>query len=518
MTQSSILNPQSSILKAYIVPGQPHILLGDKKNAGWAKLKAAYEQIGREIEQSGAELILLYSTQWFSVIGHLFQIDPRPKWTLVDQNWYELGEIPYEFRVDPGFGELYARICKDAGMQAATVAYHGFPIDTGTVVALKLMTPNNAVPASMVSCNIYAEREETRALGFAARKAIEAYGKKTIVVAVTNFSNRYEVAEIDPAQDRISSQKDDEWNRKLLEMFAEGRLEDVAQVARDFAREANADMGFKAIWWLGAVMGEHNRYDGKVWEYQPVWGTGSAIVELTPNDRKQIDWEKEFDEGPVPDFSGAGGSSGTGLETHNVLENGPNVHQQSEMSSQEELGAGGQAGTQSGEPRTQNAERRTQNAETLPPIRPIGPIGPIGSTATNQAIRTDRAPKPVGPYPHARRVGDFLFLSGIGPRKPVTGEIPGLLRDAAGSVLGHDIEVQTRACIENIRIILEEAGSSLEKVLDVTVYLTDMQGDFERFNKVYAEYFGQIQPTRTTVGVDSLPTPIAVELKVIASA
>ena len=128
-------------------------------------------------------------------------------------------------------------------------------------------------------------------------------------------------------------------------------------------------------------------------------------------------------------------------------------------------------------------------------------------------IRTQRAPKPVGPYPHARRVGDFLFLSGIGPRTPGTGEIPGLRADGT-----HDIEVQTRACIENVKAILEDAGSSLEKVLDVTVYLTDMQGDFAKFNQVYAEYFGRIQPTRTTVGVDALPTPISVELKVVAAA
>jgi 2-aminophenol/2-amino-5-chlorophenol 1,6-dioxygenase alpha subunit len=456
------------ITKAYLVPGQPHPFLAPDKNPGWASLRRSYEAVGREIERSGAELILVYSTQWFSVIGHLFQVDPQPKWTLVDPNWYEFGEIPYEFRVDPEFGKLYARLCKEHGMQAATVAYHGFPIDTGTVVALKLLNPNNAIPASMVSCNIYAEREETRALGLAARAAIDAYGKKTIVVIVTNLSNRYEVADIDPAQDRISSQKDDEWNRKILEMLGEGRLEDVAQVARDFAREANADMGFKAIWWLGAVMGESNRYDGKVWDYQPVWGTGNAIVELTPNERKQMDWEKEFDEAPVMTFS-----AGTGLETHNVLAEGPDVHQQSEMTSQE---------------------------------------------STPHIIRTDKAPKPVGPYPHARRVGDMLFLSGIGPRKPVTGEIPGLIRDGAGSVIGHDIEIQTRACIENVKTILEEAGSSLEKVVDVAVYLTDMHGDFERFNKIYGEYFGKIQPTRTTVGVDSLPTPIAVELKVIASA
>jgi 2-aminophenol/2-amino-5-chlorophenol 1,6-dioxygenase subunit alpha len=457
------------ILKAYIVPGQPHPLLAPEKNQGWSSLRRSYEAVGREIAASGAELLLVYSTQWFSVIGHLFQVDPKPAWTLVDPNWYEYGSIPYEFKIDPEFGKLYCGIAKSRGMQAATVAYHGFPIDTGTVVALKLLNPDNAIPASIVSCNIYAEREETRALGAAGRAAIDAYGKKTIVVCVTNFSNRYEVAEIDPAHDRISSQKDDEWNRKLLEMFAEGRLEDVAQVARDFAREANADMGFKAIWWLGAVTGEHNKYDGKVWDYQPVWGTGNAIVELTPNERKQMDWEKEFDEGPVGDFHQEGG---TGLETHNVLAEGPDVQRESEMSSQE--------GT--------------------------------------DVIRSQRAPEPVGPYPHARRVGDMLFLSGIGPRTPGTGEIPGIVRDGAGSVIGHDIEVQTRACIENVKAILEDAGSSLEKVIDVAVYLTDMERDFARFNQVYGEYFGKIQPTRTTVGVDSLPTPIAVELKVIASA
>lgn len=444
------------IQKAYLVPGQPHILLGADRNAGWASLKQSYEAIGREIEQSGAELMLLYSTQWFSVIGHLFQTAANPQWTLVDQNWYELGEIPYSFRIDPEFGKLYASICKGLGMQTATVDYHGFPIDTGTVVALKLLNPNNAVPASMVSCNIYAERDETRALGRAARTAIERYGKKTIVVVVTNLSNRYEIADIDPANDRISSSKDDEWNRKILEMLGEGRLEDVAQVAREFGREANADMGFKAIWWLAALAGENNKYDGKVWDYQPVWGTGNGIVELTPNPAKELDFEKEFDEGAV--------EAGTGLESHNVLEGGPDVGRASEMTSQQEW------------PEDRGA-----------------PIVASGAAA------------PVGAYPHARRVGDLLFLSGIGPRRPITNEIP------------EGIEAQTRATVDNVRAILQEAGSSLEKILDVTVYLTDMKGDFERFNRVYAEVLGKIQPTRTTVGVDSLPTPISVEMKIIAA-
>jgi 2-aminophenol/2-amino-5-chlorophenol 1,6-dioxygenase alpha subunit len=465
------------IQKAYLVPGQPHILLGADRNPGWASLKASYEAVGREIERSGAELMLLYSTQWFSVIGHLFQTDPNPKWTLVDQNWYELGEIPYSFRVDPEFGTLYAGICKDLGMQTATVAYHGFPIDTGTVVALKLLNPNNAIPASVVSCNIYAERDETRALGRAARTAIERYGKKTIVVVVSNLSNRYEVGEVDPAYDRISSSKDDEWNRKILKMLGEGRLEDVAQVAREFGREANADMGFKAIWWLAALAGEHNKYDGRVWDYQPVWGTGNGIVELTPNPRKELDFEKEFDEGPV--------EQGTGLESHNVLEAAKDIQRENEVSSDPDV----ILSASEGPGRVGRTEHDLRAAQPR--------------TGT---VVTSRAAAPVGAYPHARRVGDLLFLSGIGPRRPVTNEIP------AG------IEAQTRATVDNVRVILEDSGSSLDRILDVTVYLTDMKRDFESFNRVYAELLGQIQPTRTTVGVDSLPTPIAVEMKIIAAA
>jgi 2-aminophenol/2-amino-5-chlorophenol 1,6-dioxygenase alpha subunit len=468
--------------KAYLVAGQPHILTAPERNAGWASLQAQYEAIGREIERSGAELLLVYSTQWFSVIGHLMQVDPNPKWVLVDQNWYEFGEIPYSFRIDPEFGKLYCGMAKESGLQASTVNYHGFPVDTGTVVALKLLNPDNAVPASIVSCNIYAERDETRALGAAARAAVARSGKKTIAVCVTNLSNRYEVAEIDPSHDRISSAKDDEWNRKILEMLGEGRLEDVAQVAREFGREANADMGFKAIWWLSALMGENNLYDGKVWDYQPVWGTGCALVELTPAPHKQLDFEKEFDEGPAVKF----GESGGGLETHNVLADG-----------HYDAPAAGESSTDIG----------PDNPTTIGRPRPVPDI-----------IRTEKAAPPVGPYPHARKVGDLVFLSGIGPRKAGSGEIPGVTRDGAGNVIDHDIEIQTRAVIDNLRAILEEAGSSLENILDVTVYLTNMQRDFKRFNEVYSEYFAGIQPTRTTVGVDSLPTQIAVELKVIAAA
>ncbi|MFO0872422.1 MAG: RidA family protein [Phycisphaerales bacterium] len=132
---------------------------------------------------------------------------------------------------------------------------------------------------------------------------------------------------------------------------------------------------------------------------------------------------------------------------------------------------------------------------------------------------SSRAPEPVGAYPHAKRVGDLLFLSGVGPRRRGAKEIPGVALDATGRVVGHDVEAQCRSCFENIRAILEDAGARWDDIVDVTTFLTDMKGDFATYNRVYAEWFagpGKPNPTRTTVEIASLPTPIAVELKVVA--
>ena len=130
---------------------------------------------------------------------------------------------------------------------------------------------------------------------------------------------------------------------------------------------------------------------------------------------------------------------------------------------------------------------------------------------------SDKAPKPVGAYPHARKEGNLLFLSGVGPRKRNSNEIPGVDMDKDGNVISHDIEAQCHAVFNNIRNILEESGSKWDNLVDVTVFLTDMGRDFDTYNRIYAEYFKSNQPCRTTVGVTSLPTPIAIELKCIAT-
>jgi 2-aminomuconate deaminase len=128
-----------------------------------------------------------------------------------------------------------------------------------------------------------------------------------------------------------------------------------------------------------------------------------------------------------------------------------------------------------------------------------------------------RAPEPVGAFPHAKKVGNLLFVSGIGPRKRGSKEIPGVTLDDAGRIVDYDIERQCLAVFENVRTVVEDAGSSWERIVDVTVFLTDMKRDFATFNRLYAEHFRDNRPTRTTVEVGALPTPIAVELKVIAT-
>src|SRR6266850_5555880 len=138
----------------------------------------------------------------------------------------------------------------------------------------------------------------------------------------------------------------------------------------------------------------------------------------------------------------------------------------------------------------------------------------------SKSFQSSRAPEPVGAFPHAKRVGSLLFLSGIGPRKRGSKEIPGVKLDPAGNVVGHDIEAQCRAVFENVRLVLEDAGANWNDIVDVTVFLTNMKKDFPAYNKLYAQYFsgdGKPNPTRTTIEVGALPTPIAIELKVIAA-
>ncbi|HEY5690738.1 MAG TPA: Rid family hydrolase [Cyclobacteriaceae bacterium] len=136
---------------------------------------------------------------------------------------------------------------------------------------------------------------------------------------------------------------------------------------------------------------------------------------------------------------------------------------------------------------------------------------------SNSSISSDQAPEPMGLYPHAKKVGNLLFLSGVGPRKRGSKDIPGVTLDDQKNIISYDIEVQCHSVFQNVRYILEAAGSKWENLVDVTVFLTNIKDDFTTYNKIYAEYFKDNQPCRTTVEINALPTPIAIELKCIAT-
>ena len=455
------------IVESFVVPVHPHTVLAPEQNEGWNRLRQAYDEAAKIITDSGADLLIIYSTTWPSIIGHQLISDPNPQWVMVDHDFHDLGSINYSFNIDAEFAKLWNEENKSRGLQSRCVNYQGFPIDVGSVVALTLLNPDNKIPAVIVSSNVYSDRSETTVLAKACRDVVKKTGRKAVAITAMSLSNRMFTEHIDPKDDKIHSLKDDEWNRKILEFLGEGRLEDVGQLSRTIQQQIRVQkvVNFKPMWWLSAMNENRNNLTGKVLAYEAVHGAGCAVVNLNPASSGFGD--KEYDEDNVEVFTGERGVLDSAQPEPSKSENGPALWE---------------------------------------------------PTKAEGSVNTDSAPKPVGAYPHARRVGDLLYLSGVGPRQPGTNEIPGgPIHDKQGNALNYDIKAQTQAVVDNITRILEEAGSSIDKVLDVTSFLVDMDRDFQGYNEVWAETLGKVGPTRTTLAIRALPTPIAVEMKVIAS-
>ena len=465
-----MLELTGEVIKSLIVPAHPHPVLCPEKNDGWQRIRDAYDNARKQIEESDADLIIIYSTLWPSVIGHQIQADPNPEWVMVDADFHDLGSIQYSLKIDTEFAEAWNNANMARGLESRTVSYHGFPVDVGSVVALELLNPGNRIPAVICSTNVYSNRAETTVLAKSCMDVVKAQGKKAVAVSVMSLSNRMFTEPIEPHEDRIHSLKDDEWNRKILEFLKEGRLEDVGQLSRTIHDQIRVKkvVAFKPMWWLSAMNDNRNDLTGNVLAYEPINGAGAAVVVLDPESNGTGD--KEYDEDDVEFYGG----------DRDVLD--------STQSSDDE-------------------PTQSQGPELYEPVE--------GETAVNSS----KAPKPVGAYPHARREGDLIYLSGVGPRQPGDNSIPGgPIEDVSGNALDYDIKAQTRAVVDNIARILEEAGSSIDNVIDVTSFLVDMDRDFKGYNEVWAETLGKVGPTRTTIAIRALPTPIAVEMKVIAKA
>lgn len=320
MSASNSSSNSPTILQGFILPGLPQPLLTPNANPGYQKLRDAFTQVAKRIDELNPDVIMIYSTMWPSILGHQIQGRKKIEWTHVDDDFHDLGSIRYSFDMD---ADLAREICKNGetrGLQMKFVDYHGFPLDTGSVVALELINKNNKRPAVIVSSNIYADRAETVVLAKACRDALKEQNKTAVAIVVSTLSNRLHQTVIDPKDDKINSLKDNEWNQKVLEFLSKGRLEDVAQLSRQIQKEARVKKvnNFKPMWWLSSVMGPHNRYTGEVLAYEAVYGTGSAVVSLTPAAEAARDLE--FDEDSPDHYMGernvlaSAGGAGSGAQ------------------------------------------------------------------------------------------------------------------------------------------------------------------------------------------------------------
>ncbi len=267
-----------NIKKAFIVPGQPHLALTD----GWPELTQAFKKAGEDARSVCPDVIVIYSAQWLSVLGHLFQSDPNPKGVHVDGNWHAMGDFEFNFKVDTSLAKLAEEKAQAKGLATKSVHYEGFPIDTGTLVALKYFNPDNSIPVVIVSSNVYADKEDSMALGESMGEALRESGKTAVVIFSTALSHRFMTEEIQSTDDRIASEQDDEWNRKMLDLIQLGKNQDAMDLVEDFAQKANPEMMFKGFYWLMGVLGTPN-VPGELLAYGPVWGTGNAVVEYSLN-------------------------------------------------------------------------------------------------------------------------------------------------------------------------------------------------------------------------------------------
>jgi 2-aminophenol/2-amino-5-chlorophenol 1,6-dioxygenase alpha subunit len=268
---------KGKISRGYLVPWLPHLAFADKLG-GWQDLRKAYEQAGSSARQARPDVFLIYSSQWISVLGHSFQTCPELKGLHVDENWYPLGDLPYSLKVSVALSEKMAERAKAKQLATKTVNFPELPIDTGTIVSQRFFNSDNSIPVAIVSCNVYANYADSAKLGAAAAEAVQDLGLNAVAIACTGLSGRFFTKDIHPAEDRISDPKDDQWNRRILDLASNGKNQEIVDVSGEFAGQAMADMGFKAFSWLMGALGMPKQR-ANVLGYGPIWGTGAAVLE-----------------------------------------------------------------------------------------------------------------------------------------------------------------------------------------------------------------------------------------------
>lgn len=268
----------SDIVAAFLVPGSPLPLLRPE-NLPWGRIASGYARAGRALAAARPDVVLMYSTQWFAVLDQLWQTRKELAGKHVDDNWYEFGDLDYDIRIDTELAHACVAATQRVGVKSRGVNYDHFPIDTGTIVAARLLVGERKTPLVLASNNLYHDGATTERLAKVAVDMAREQGKRVAVVGVGGLSGSVFRTEIDPSADRVARPEDDRWNRRMLDLLERGDVATLRREMPDFAREARADMGFKQMHWiLGALDGRF--YGARTHAYGPVWGSGAAVVEF----------------------------------------------------------------------------------------------------------------------------------------------------------------------------------------------------------------------------------------------
>lgn len=266
----------SQKLVAAWLPGLPHVL-SSELNPSYASLNKAAVDVGNDFQKLGVKRILYYSTQWLSVLGQSVQTRKNSKGLHVDENWYDLANLSYDFKLDSELSSGMLAALGKENIQARSVDYEGFPIDTGTIVADTLINPKK-VPTSMFACCVYSDYAQTIRLGQILRGVTESLSGTTAVVVVSGLSGRYFTTEIDSREDHIRSIEDDQANRTLLAAMNAGDWNKVSQMRANYCKQTKADMGLKALAFLEGMGFVEAGKVLKTKAYGPIYGTGAAVL------------------------------------------------------------------------------------------------------------------------------------------------------------------------------------------------------------------------------------------------
>lgn len=263
---------------AGFLPGLPQVL-HPQKSPGWDRLHRGMQTLGTHLQTFKPDVIVLYSSQWLSVLGTSVQTQVNPKGLHVDENWHEWGDLEFDFRIDAELGNHFVGALKLQGLPSKPVNFDNFPIDTGTLVATRLLNPKNEIPLSVISSWVYADAEKSRQIGRLVREECSRRGVRAAFIACSLLSGHFTPHEINPAEDTVL-EADDAWNRKILNALEAGDLAQVKELAPEFAKATAADMQFNAFHWLSGVLEGEKIQGTQIHAYGPLWGTGAAVLEF----------------------------------------------------------------------------------------------------------------------------------------------------------------------------------------------------------------------------------------------